>query len=68
MLQLLIYVWDVIIEKIFEVDCVMSNIPKPIVLIILDRWGYRENSHYNPIKMVDTPTLDSLFSHSPWIF
>jgi 2,3-bisphosphoglycerate-independent phosphoglycerate mutase len=44
----------------------MSERPKPVALIILDGWGYRENSHHNPTKNAHTPTLDYLFKHYPW--
>ena len=44
----------------------MSISPKPMVLIILDGWGYRENSQYNPIKSAATPTFDNLYAHYPW--
>lgn len=42
------------------------DMPKPIVLVILDGWGYRENSQHNPTKNANTPTLNYLFSHYPW--
>ncbi len=44
----------------------MSISPKPMVLIILDGWGYRENSQYNPIKTADTPTFNYLYAQYPW--
>jgi 2,3-bisphosphoglycerate-independent phosphoglycerate mutase len=43
----------------------MSNNPKPLVLIILDGWGYRESSLHNPTKNAATPTMDHLFNHYP---
>ncbi len=51
---------------IFEEKRSMSISPKPMVLIILDGWGYRENSQYNPIKTADTPTFDDLYAQYPW--
>jgi 2,3-bisphosphoglycerate-independent phosphoglycerate mutase len=44
----------------------MSNPPKPMVLLILDGWGYRENSQHNPIQNANTPTIDYLFEKYPW--
>ena len=38
---------------------------KPFALIILDGWGYREESAHNPTRTVSTPTIDNLFSHYP---
>lgn len=38
---------------------------KPFVLIILDGWGHREDSAYNPTRSVATPTIDGLFAHHP---
>ncbi|NEQ95576.1 MAG: 2,3-bisphosphoglycerate-independent phosphoglycerate mutase [Cyanothece sp. SIO2G6] len=37
----------------------------PVVLVILDGWGYREASHANAIAMADTPVMDSLWSIYP---
>jgi len=38
---------------------------KPIVLIILDGWGYRAQAEHNPIHNTATPTIDALFNHYP---
>lgn len=43
----------------------MIHIPKPILLIILDGWGYRAESEHNPIQRVNTPTFDDLMQHYP---
>ncbi|HEC12389.1 MAG TPA: 2,3-bisphosphoglycerate-independent phosphoglycerate mutase [Acidiferrobacteraceae bacterium] len=43
----------------------MSLIPKPIVLIILDGWGYSENIEYNAIAAAHTPNWDRLWSQCP---
>ncbi|MEE8342745.1 MAG: 2,3-bisphosphoglycerate-independent phosphoglycerate mutase [Gammaproteobacteria bacterium] len=43
----------------------MSASPKPMVLIILDGWGYSENSHYNAIAAARTPAWDHLWSNHP---
>ncbi len=39
--------------------------PKPVVLIILDGFGYNESSQYNAIAAARTPTWSSLWSHCP---
>lgn len=36
-----------------------------LALIILDGWGHREESRFNPIKKVNPPFIDSLFEHYP---
>ncbi|MBN1684290.1 MAG: 2,3-bisphosphoglycerate-independent phosphoglycerate mutase [Gammaproteobacteria bacterium] len=45
----------------------MSNIEKkhPIILIILDGWGYREETKFNAIAAANTPTFDDLWRHYP---
>ena len=42
----------------------MAN-KKPTVLIILDGWGYREQSNANAIQAANTPTLDKLKADYP---
>ncbi|MEB3230236.1 MAG: 2,3-bisphosphoglycerate-independent phosphoglycerate mutase [Leptolyngbyaceae bacterium] len=37
----------------------------PVVLVILDGWGYREDSQANAIAMAATPVMDSLWSAYP---
>ncbi|MCB1827906.1 MAG: 2,3-bisphosphoglycerate-independent phosphoglycerate mutase, partial [Coxiellaceae bacterium] len=44
----------------------MKQQPKPITLIILDGWGYREEREHNPTQQVDTPFIDSLFKNHPY--
>lgn len=39
----------------------------PIVLIILDGWGYTDTTDHNPIKAVPTPTFDTLYKNHPHI-
>lgn len=39
--------------------------PKPIVLIILDGWGYREDPQYNAIYAANTPNWDNLWTSHP---
>lgn len=40
----------------------MSNRPKPLVLAILDGWGYREETTHNAIAAANTPNWDRLWS------
>lgn len=45
-----------------------SNAPqikKPVVLCILDGWGYRDDVKDNAIKLADTPTYDRLWDTVP---
>ncbi len=42
-----------------------NNIQKPIVLCILDGWGYRENTENNAIKLANTPNWNKLISTYP---
>ena len=39
--------------------------PKPIVLVILDGWGEREQEKHNSIKLANTPCFDNLLAHYP---
>ncbi|MDH5512005.1 MAG: 2,3-bisphosphoglycerate-independent phosphoglycerate mutase [Gammaproteobacteria bacterium] len=43
----------------------MSFIPKPLVLIILDGWGYRQDTRYNAIAAARKPTWDMLWKQHP---
>ncbi len=43
----------------------MSNRPKPLVLLILDGFGFREETENNAIAMADTPCWDYLQENSP---
>ena len=38
---------------------------RPLLLCILDGWGYSESTHYNAISTAKTPVWDSLWSHYP---
>lgn len=40
--------------------------PKPIVLIVLDGFGYREEQEANAIAAARKPTWDHLLAHYPW--
>ncbi len=39
--------------------------PKPLVLIVLDGWGYKEDSAHNAIAAAKKPHWDYLWSHYP---
>ncbi|KPQ39300.1 MAG: 2,3-bisphosphoglycerate-independent phosphoglycerate mutase [Phormidium sp.] len=44
----------------------MSQAPvSPVVLVILDGWGYREEDSNNSIAAADTPVMDSLWNAYP---
>lgn len=38
----------------------MTTIPKPVVLLIMDGWGHRENDAHNAVRLAHTPTIDLL--------
>jgi 2,3-bisphosphoglycerate-independent phosphoglycerate mutase len=43
----------------------MSITQKPIVLIVLDGWGYNEDRHYNAILHAKKPCWDKLWQEKP---
>jgi len=43
----------------------MPNMPKPVVLIIFDGWGYSESPEYNAIDNAKTPIWDELWENYP---
>jgi len=43
----------------------MPFTPKPLVLIILDGWGYRPEADHNAIAAAQTPTWDMLWKQYP---
>ena len=43
----------------------MSQVPRPLVLIVMDGWGYREDPQHNAIAAAHKPTWDRLWSHYP---
>ena len=43
----------------------MNTPKKPLVLIILDGWGYREPAADNAITQANTPTWNELWTHAP---
>ena len=42
-----------------------SHQVSPVVLAILDGWGYREEKDYNAINQADTPVMDALWEAYP---
>lgn len=42
-----------------------SHRPKPVVLVILDGFGYNESSQYNAIAAAKAPTWNHLWTHCP---
>lgn len=42
-----------------------SHRPKPVVLIILDGFGYNESAQYNAVAAADTPTWTNLWNSCP---
>lgn len=46
----------------------MTKAKKPLMLIILDGWGYREAREGNAILAARTPNLDHLTEEYPWCF
>ncbi|MEK7840978.1 MAG: 2,3-bisphosphoglycerate-independent phosphoglycerate mutase, partial [Pseudomonadota bacterium] len=43
----------------------MSYTPRPLVLLILDGWGYREETQYNAIAAARKPVWDRLWKQYP---
>jgi 2,3-bisphosphoglycerate-independent phosphoglycerate mutase len=43
----------------------MSDVPKPLILIILDGWGYRTETQHNAIASARKPVWDKLWSRYP---
>ena len=43
----------------------MSKSPKPVVLLILDGWGYSENTEYNAVASARKPVWDRLWADCP---
>ncbi|MCO6415041.1 2,3-bisphosphoglycerate-independent phosphoglycerate mutase [Siccirubricoccus sp. KC 17139] len=42
--------------------------PKPVMLVILDGWGWREEVADNAVRQARTPTFDALWSAGPHAF
>lgn len=43
----------------------MAGVPKPLVLIVMDGWGYREATEHNAIAKARKPTWDRLWQNYP---
>src|SRR5918912_3794985 len=43
----------------------MTSGKRPVVLVVLDGWGYRAEREGNAIAMASTPTWDALWSGAP---
>lgn len=39
--------------------------PKPVILIILDGWGLREDNEKNALKQANTPNFDNYWDNYP---
>jgi 2,3-bisphosphoglycerate-independent phosphoglycerate mutase len=39
---------------------------RPVVLIVRDGWGYREETEGNAVKAASTPNVDSYLANYPW--
>ena len=46
----------------------MTQVRRPLMLMILDGWGYREAEEGNAILAARTPNLDRLLKEYPWCF
>jgi len=42
-----------------------APIDRPVVLVVLDGWGYRESREGNAIRLADTPTWERLWASAP---
>jgi 2,3-bisphosphoglycerate-independent phosphoglycerate mutase len=42
--------------------------PKPVMFVILDGWGWREDLADNAVKLANTPCFDALWAHGPRAF
>ncbi len=42
--------------------------PRPVMLVILDGWGWREDAADNAVRQARTPTFDRLWSNYPHAF
>ena len=46
----------------------MAQVRRPLMLIILDGWGYREAEEGNAVLAARTPNLDRMVKEYPWCF
>src|SRR6476660_3241941 len=42
-----------------------GRVKRPVVLVVLDGWGYRESREGNAIALSRTPTWDALWGRAP---
>lgn len=42
-----------------------SRVDRPVVLVVLDGWGYRESLEGNAVRLARTPTWDRLWERAP---
>ena len=42
--------------------------PRPVVLCVLDGWGWREEEADNAVRLADTPNFDRLWAEEPHAF
>ena len=42
--------------------------PRPVMLVILDGWGWREDRADNAVRLADTPNFDRLWAECPHAF
>ena len=54
-----------IFEKTNRAQKVMTESKKPLLLLIIDGYGYSKNKKYNAIHNARTPTLDNLWETCP---
>src|SRR5579872_1651544 len=45
-----------------------SQPPRPVMLVILDGWGWREEAADNAVRQANTPTFDRLWATCPHAF
>jgi len=43
----------------------MAKVPHPVLLVVLDGWGYTDETRYNAIHAARTPHWDSLWQSNP---
>ncbi len=46
----------------------MADVPRPVMLVILDGWGWREDDADNAVRAANTPTFDRLWQTGPHAF
>ncbi len=44
------------------------RVPRPVMLVILDGWGWREESADNAVRQASTPVFDRLWASAPHAF